>query len=897
MGRLRAGLIRIGNLFRKRRHERELADELASHLQMHIEDNLRSGMTPEEARRQALIKLGGLEQVKEECREARGIRFIEELAQDLRYGLRQLRRNPGFAAVAVITLALGIGATTAIFSVIDGVLLKPLPYPHPEQLVALWLTAPGINTKDLNPSLATYFVFRDQNRTFQDIGLYTGVSRNVTGHGEPEHVAGLDVTYGLLRTLGVRPMLGRSFAWSDDEPGSPDTVMLTYGYWRHKFGGDRAVIGKALNVDGKLRQIIGVLPQSFQFGDTDLALLIPLQSDCAKQFLGGFMFDGVARLKPGVTLAEADADVARMLPIYLRSFPPPPGYTTKMFEDARIAPNLRPLKQDIVGDVGEVLWVLMGGIGLVLLIACANVANLLLVRVEGRRQELAVRVALGAGRGRIAAQMLVEGFVLALLGSGLGLVLADVAVRALVVIAPTDLPRLNEIGVDGTVVLFTLALSLFVTLLIGLIPILKYTGASLGVGLRESGRSTSESRQRHRSRSALVTVQVALALVLLVSSGLMIRTFRSLTRVDPGFVAPSEIQTFRVDIPETQVKDPVRVVRMEQEILQRIRAVPGVTSAGLSMCVPMDGSEWSDSVFARDHIYAAGEMPLHRYRFATPGFFKTIGTPLIAGRDFTWNDMYNLKAPVAIVSEKLAREYWHDPRNALGKQIRSTTKDEWREVVGVVGNIHDDGVDKQPPSSVYWPLLTTHLEGMDTMVIRWVAVSIRSPRAGSQTLMNDVRRAVWSVDSDLPLADVHTLEYYERASMARTSFTLVMLALAGGMALLLGIVGLYGVISYSVSQRTHEMGIRAALGAQQSDILKLIVGQGFKLTLVGLAVGIAGALALTRFLASLLYGVKPTDPFTFIAVSLILITVALAACYVPARRAAKVDPMVALRYE
>jgi putative ABC transport system permease protein len=886
---------RLTSWARTERDEERLRAEIEAHIALQTEDNLRAGLSPEEARRQAALKFGAVEAIKEDYRDQRGLPSLEALLLETRHALRRLRKSPVFTVTVVLTLALGIGATAAIFSVVDGVLLKPLPYPQPKQLVAVWLTAPGINIKDLNPSPAIYFVFRDQNRTFQDLGLYTGVSRNVTGHGEPEHVAGLDVTYGLLPTLGVRPMLGRPFTRSDGKPGSPNTVMLTYAYWRRNFGGQRAVVGKTITVDGKLRQIIGVLPQSFHFGGSDLALLIPLQLDRAKTLLGNFSFDGIARLKPGVTLSEADADVARLLPIMLRSFPPPPGYTTKMFEEARIAPSLRPLKQDVVGDVGSVLWVLMGGIGLVLLIACANVANLLLVRVEGRRRELAVRAALGAGRGRIAAQMLLEGFILALLSSGLGLVLADVAVHALVAMAPADLPRLNEIGIDGTVVLFTLAVSLFVTLLIGLIPTLKHTGASLGIGLRESGRSISESRKRHRSRSALVTVQVALALVLLVSSGLMIRTFRSLTRVDPGFAAPSKIQTFRLDIPETQVKDPVRVVRIEQEILQKIRAIPGVSSAGLSMSVPMDGNEWSDSVFARDHIYAPGELPLHRYRFVGPGFFKTIGTPLIAGRDFTWSDIYN-KVPVAIVSERLAREYWHGPRNAVGKQIRSTRKDDWREVIGVVGDIHDDGVDKPAPSSVYWPILT-HFGGIDATVIRWVAISIRSPRAGSQTLMNEVRRAVWSVDSDLPLANIHTLEYYERASMARTSFALVMLALAGGMALLLGIVGVYGVISYSVSQRTHEMGIRAALGAQQSDILKLIVGQGFRLTVTGVIIGLATALTLTHFLSSLLYGVEPTDPLTFIAVALILSGVALAASYIPGRRAARVDPMVALRYE
>jgi predicted permease len=891
----RRELSKIAVLLRRRKLAEEIDEEVRIHLEMEEQENRERGMSPEEARYAALRRFGNVTQTQETSREMWAWQWLETLLQDIRYGLRQLRRSPGFTAVAVLTLALGIGATTAMFSVIDGIILKPLQYPHPERLVAVWLTAPGVTIKDLNPSPSLYFILRDQSRTIQDFGLYKGVSGNVTGHGEPEHVAGLDVTYGFLQTLGVESVLGHSFTRSDDEPGSPDTVMLTYGYWQRKFGGDSAVVGKTITVDGKLRQIIGVLPQSFHFGGPDLALLIPLQLDRTKTFLGDFSFYGVARLKPGVTLAEADADAARLLPIMLRRFSPPPGYTTKMFQDARIGPNLRPLKQDVVGDVGNVLWVLMGGILLVLLIACANVANLLLVRVEGRRQELAVRVALGAGRGRIAAQMLLEGFILALLSSGLGLVLADVAVRALVAIAPTDLPRLNEIAVDGTAVLFMLAVSLFVTLLIGLVPVLKYTGASLGIGLRESGRSISESRQRHRSRTVLVTVQVALALVLLVSSGLMIRTFRSLTRVDPGFSAPSEIQTFRVDIPETQVKDPVQVVRMEQEILQKIRAVPGVSAGGLSMSIPMDGNGWRDSVFTRDRTHAPGEVQLHRYRFVAPGFFKTLGTPLIAGRDFTWSDIYN-DVPVAIVSERLAREYWHDPQDAVGKQIRSTTKDDWRDVIGVVGNIHEDGVDRPAPSSVYWPILT-YFGGINPIVVRWASVSIRSSRAGSQTLMNEVRQAVWSVDSDLPLADVHTLEYYERASMARTSFTIVMLALAGGMALLLAVVGLYGVISYSASQRTHEMGIRAALGAQQSDILKLIVGQGLKLALIGVAIGIVGALALTRFLASLLFGVKPTDPLTFIAASMILIAVALLACYIPARRAAKVDPMIALRYE
>ncbi|HET9179535.1 MAG TPA: ABC transporter permease [Terriglobia bacterium] len=823
--------------------------------------------------------------------------LLETLGQDLRYGLRQLRRNPGFTIVAVLTLALGIGTSTAIFSVLDGVLLKPLPYPHPEQLVGVWHSAPGINVALLNVSPSSYFIYREQNRTFQDIGIYQGDSVNITGVAQPEQVGAVDVTDGLLPVLGVTPMLGRLFTTADDSPGSAETVMLTYGYWARKFGGDRSVIGKTMTLDGKLHQIIGVLPREFDFmGRPGIALFLPLKFDRAKLFLGQFSYEAIARLRPGVTLAQANADVARMVPIMLRSFPAPPGFSLKMFQDARIGPNVRPLKQDVVGDVGKVLWVLMGGIGLVLLIACANVANLLLVRAEGRQQEFGIRAALGASRGRIAAELLFESLILALAGSLLGLGLAYGALRILVAVAPAGLPRLNEIAIDGTVVLFALAMSMVASLLFGSVPVVKYTGARLGTDLHESRRSMSASRERHRARSTLVIAQVALALVLLISSGLMIRTFLALTRVDPGFVGPSTLQTLRISISENEVKDPQRVVHMQEEILHKIEAIPGVSSAAISRSVPMDGNHWSDPVFAKDRTYSPGKLPLRIFEFVAPGYFKTSGTPFVAGRDFTWSDLYN-KHPVAIVSEKLAREYWQDPSSALGKQIRVSTKDDWREVVGVVGDVRDEGMDKEAPALVYWPLLMNHFEGDEVNVRRGVAFSIRSPRAGSRSLMNEVQRAVWSVDSNLPLAEVHTLEYYCRRSIARTSFTLVMLGLAGSMALLLGIIGLYAVMSYSVSQRTHEVGIRMALGAEKRDVLNMVVGQGLRLALMGVALGVAGAFALTRFLTSLLYGVKPSDPLTFIVVSLILIAVALAACYIPARRAAKVDPMVALRYE
>jgi putative ABC transport system permease protein len=881
---------------RREAREAELERELRDHLDLEAEEQQEAGLSPEEAAYAARRALGNTVRIKEDVRMAWGFQWLETLLQDLRYGLRQLRRDPGFTVVAVLTLALGIGANTAIFSVVNGVLLKPLPYPHPEELVAVWLTAPGLHIDDLNPSPADYVIYREQNRTFQDIGLYMGNSKNVTGLAEPEHVAGLDVTDGLLSILGVTPILGRSFTRADDIPGSAKTVILSYGYWQRKFGGDRSVIGKTINVDGDLRQIIGVLPRDFHFGGSDVALLVPVQFDRSKMFLGNYSWESVARHKPGVALEQASADVARMLPIVMRSFPPPPGYSLNLFTGARVGPNLRTLKQDVVGDVGKVLWVLMGGIGLVLLIACANVANLLLVRAEGRQQELAIRAALGASRGRIAAGLLLESFILALCGSALGLALAYAALRALVAMAPTGLPRLNEIGVDLTVVLFTFVVSLAASLLFGSVPVLKYAGASLAGRLREGGRSMSEGRERQRARGALVIVQVALALVLLISSGLMIRTFRALTKVDPGFVAPAGLQTFRVGIPETEVKEPEQVVHKQAEMLDKIQSITGVSSAAFSMSVPMDGINSGNPILAKDRAEAPGGLPIRQYRFIAPGFFKTLGMPLLAGRDLTWSDIYN-KVPVAIVSARLARECWGDPAHALGKEIRSTTKDDWREIIGVVGDTHDDGMDKEPPSSVYWPILAAHFQSNDMDVQRYVTFSIRSPRAGSASFMSEIEKAVWSVDPNLPLAEVHTLDYYYSRSMARTSFTLVMLAAAGGMALLLGIIGLYGVIAYSVSQRTHEIGIRVALGAQKNDVFKLVVGQGMILAMIGVAIGIVSAFGVTRFLAGLLFGVKPTDPLTFLSVALVLTAVALLASYIPARRATTVDPMTALRWE
>jgi predicted permease len=586
-----------------------------------------------------------------------------------------------------------------------------------------------------------------------------------------------------------------------------------------------------------------------------------------------------------------------MLPIVMTSFPAPPGFSLKLFEDAHIGPNVRPLKHDVVGDVGSVLWVLMGSIGMVLLIACANVANLLLVRVEGRRQELAVRSALGATRAHIAADLLLESVILGLFGSVIGLGLAYVALRILAAIAPAGLPRIRDIGIDGPVLLFTLLIALLASILFACIPIFKYAGVHLSTGIREGGRALSQSKEQHRARSVLVVVQVALALVLLICSGLMMRTFRALTNVNPGFAGPATLQTFRISIVDAQAKENEQVVRVEEDLLHRLAAIPGVTSVGINSKIPMTGQGWTDFVFLEDRTYAEGQLPpLRRFKFISPGYFGTVGMPLIAGREITWNDTYK-KIPVAVISENMAREYWPDPSAALGKRIRVSTKDDWREIIGVVGDVYDDGVSKPATTSVYWPLMMDRFESDDSMSMRNINYVLRSSRTGSESFLNEVRQAVWSMNPNLPLAEVHALDFYYKRSMARTSFTLIMLGVAGSMALLLGVVGIYGVIAYSISQRTREIGIRMALGAQHKTLTGMFVRHGLKLTGIGVACGLAVAIVVMRLLSSLLFKVSPVDPVAYGAASLVLVGTAFLASYLPSRRATAVDPVEALRAE
>jgi predicted permease len=894
----------LGRFFRRAKWDRERLEEIESYVQMEMDDNIARGMPLSEARAAARRKLGNSTLIREEIYSMNTIAFFDALGRDVRYGFRTLRHNPVFTVVALLTIAIGIGANTAVFSVVNSVLLKPLLYPKPAELVALRQVAPGAaglaNFSDglrLSPSM--YFTYAEHNRTFQSLGVWTTGSANVTGLAEPQQVRTVQVSDGVLQALGVPPTAGRWLSAADQIPRSRETVMLSYGYWQRRFGGERSAIGRNIMVDSRPREIVGVMPQGFRLVNAEFDLIVPLAFDRGKLILAGFGFEGIGRLKPGVAIAQANADVARMVSVWMDSWSNGPGTNPRIYETWRITPAIRPLKQEVVGNVSDVLWVVMGTIGLVMLIACANVTNLLLVRAEARQQELAVRAALGAGRGRIVRELLVESVLIGLMGGVLGLGLAHEGLHVLVLIGPANLPRLSEISIDPRTLGFTLVLSLLSGFLFGLIPALKYAGPRIAVVLRSAGRTSSVSRERHRARNLLVVAQVALALVLMVSAGLMIRTFQALRTVEPGFTHAEHLQTMRMSIPESLVTKPEQVIRIQNNIVDKVEAIPGVTSAGFASAMPMEGydSMW-DNIFAEGKTYPADEIPpLQYFKYVSPAFFHTAGTRIVAGREITWTDVYGLR-PVVMLSESLARELWGTPSAAVGKRIREFPSMPWQEVIGVIQDVRENGVDHKTPEIVYWPSLGENIYGPSPVnAIRTVTFVIRSERAGTESFLNQVREAVWSVNSNLPVASVRTMQEVYGESLARTSFTLVMLAIAGGMALVLGIIGIYGVISYAVSQRKREIGIRLALGAQQGELRRMFVRYGLTLAGVGVVIGLGSAVVLMRLMKSLLFGISPLDPLTYASVPVVLVTAAVLASYLPARRASAVDPMDALRAE
>ena len=894
----------LQQLFARRRLYRELSEEIQAHLEEKLEELLADGMPMEEAMQAARREFGNVGLIEENSREVWRWPSAEDFLLDIRYGLRALRHNPAFTTVALLTIAIGIAANAAVFCVVNSVVLKPLNYPKAEELVALHQIAPGAegladfeNGLLLSPSM--YFTYAEQNRTFQSVGVWVTGTANVTGLAEPEQVRTVYVSDGALQTFSVPPAVGRWFSQADQVPNGPERAMLSYGYWQRRFGGDRAVIGRNIIVDSRPREIVGVMPQGFRFVDADFDVTTPLAFDRGKVILAGFGYHGIARLKPGGTIAEANADLTRMLPIWMDSWSNGPGSNPHIYEQWRITPMIHSLKQEVIGNVGELLWVVMGTIGVVMLIACANVTNLLLVRVEARQQELAVRTALGASWIRLVRGLLVESVVLGVMSGVAGVGLAYVGVRFLVAIGPANLPRLNEIAIDARTLGFTVGLSVLSGLLFGLIPTLKYARPLAGSALQSAGRTISASRDRHRARNLLVVGQVAMALVLLMSAGLMIRTYAALRKVDPGFADPRHLQVMRISIPDSLIAKPERVTRTQNAILDKLAAIQGVKAVGFASEMPMEGfdSNW-DQVYAQDRVYADNTIPpLRLYKYISPGLLQTAGTRLIAGREMTWSEIYGLQSKV-IVSEKLARELWGTPSAAVGKHLREFPMTPWYEVIGVVQDVPEKGVQEKAPEIVYWPpiiywpFVEPHVQAQRTMTF-----AIRSDRASTESFLNEVRAAVWSANAELPLASVRTMQEVYDKSMARTSFTLAMLGIGGAMALALGIIGIYGVMSYTVSRRKREIGIRLALGAQGGDVLQMVLKQGTQLVVVGVVIGIGAALGLTRLMTHLVFGVTAHDPLTFVAVAVLLLLIALLACYIPARRATLVDPMVVLRYE
>jgi predicted permease len=823
---------------------------------------------------------------------------MDWLLQELRVLARRMGRSPGFAAVTVLTLALGIGANTAVFAVLNSVLFKPLPFAEADRLVAVWHSAPGVNIPELNSSPSTHFTYADENRVFSGIALWRQEGNTVTndrgGAPDPERVQSLVVTHGFFPVLQVQALRGRVFAEKDDAPGQPPTVLLTHGFWQRKYGADPGILGKKVLLDSVAYEVIGVLPESFQFMGVDASVVRPFQLDRAKVRLGNFSHQSVARLRPGVTLQQANADIARMLPMVQQKFPAPPGLSVKMFESARIGPNLRPLKDDLVGDIGSFLWVLMAAIGIVLFIACANVANLLLVRVEGRSREIAVRAALGSTRGRLAAEILLESTTLGMVGGVAGLGVAYGTLQLLHYLAPPYLPRLEEIRLDAWALAFACGLSLVAGMLLGLLPAWKNLGARLQFALRSGGRTMSEGRERHRARNTLVVVQVALAVVLLIGAGLMLRTMSALQSVQPGFREAANLAVFRLSVPESAAPNAQALANVFRQVESKLAAIPGVQSVAATSALPMDGNNSNDPLFAEGKVYAENTIPpIRRYKWVAPGYFQTMGNALAAGRDLTWTDIVEYR-PVILLSENLASELFGTPQGAIGKRVRETPNSPWREVIGVVGNERSDGVHLEAPKTAYWPFIVKGMYGQDFQNQYGLNFVLRTPRAGTGALLDEIRRAVWSVNPGLPIANPRTMETIYARSMARTSFTLTMLGIASGLALLLGIIGIYGVISYSIAQRTREIGIRLALGAPEGEVSRMFLSHGLKLAAVGAAIGVAAAYPLGRLLGSLLYGVSPVDPVTYVLATLSLVAAAGLASFLPARKATRISPVEAL---
>lgn len=839
-----------------------------------------------------------------------------QLSPGLRQTARRLKAYPGFTTAIVLTLALGLGATTAIFAVVYGVLLKPLPYPESHQLVSLRHTVPGLSamiggdpedTYGLAESM--YVTYRDQARVFEHLGLWTTFQQTLTGAGESQQVTVLAVANGALQTLGVQPALGRWFSDSEytlEAANSSDPVIVSYAFWQRRFGGNAAALGGALSLDGRLAQVVGVMPATFRFLDltpqpdvisavrTDGTTMLISSAARAPStlMLAPPNYAGIARLKDGVTVADANLDVARLLSIWLDAWPS--GRQSRAaVRDWGYAPALIPLKDEIVGGVAGMLWVLMGTVGAVLLIATANIATLTLARADARAQEFAIRAALGARWREIAGELMRESFVLCAAGGIVGVALAFAGIEVLSAFAPPNLPRVGEIAIGAAALGFAAIAAVTAGAAFGAIPAVKH-GFGSKARLGAAPRGATASRERNGTRHALVVVQVALALVLLIGAGLMIRTFQSLSALDPGFRDADRILAARIFIPPAAIRESERYTRVFREALERIEALPGVTAAGFGNTVPLEGGGMAAAVYVEDRFEATAPLPpVRRVLRVSPGHLEALATRVIAGRTIEWADLDGEARNVALVSANLARELWGEPQAAVGKRIRWTVPSAsgaWQEIVGVTQDVYQDGLHRPAPAIVYSPLLT---QGSD---LRGVIYAVRTSRAQTESFASEVRQAVWASHPEI-VVTLRTMQDVYSTSLARTSFVLVLLAIAGVMALFLSVVGVYGVTSYLVSQRAREIGIRLALGAAPTVVQRMFVRSGITTALIGIVAGLVAAAGLSAFLMSQLFEVRPLDLPTYLAAIGALLGAVTLAAYLPARRAGQLDPMETLRAE
>jgi putative ABC transport system permease protein len=887
MKRMRRWLLRLGDLLRKERRERELVAEMESHLQMHVEDNRRAGMNPEEARRHALIKLGGVEQVKTNYREQQGLPLLELFFHDFRFALRLLRKNPGFTTIAVLTLALGMGATTTIFSVVNSVLLRPLPYQNHDLLLRVQEThsgapAAGVTFSTFGLTYATFLDLQREAKTIENASAYRQWAFNVTGGSEPQQVSGALVSGNFFNVLGSNALLGRTIQPEDDQPGGNNrVVVLSYGLWQTRFGADKKILGQALKVNAEPFTVIGVMPEGFDYPAKSEVWCPLVPGSSLHNNRRAHLLTVLADRRRGESLGSVHGE--------LTAFAESVEKRNPGADDPGLTLSVETLHKSLVAPVRPALVILLFAVGLLLSIACANVANLLLARTNARRKEIAVRLALGAGRARLAMLLLTESIFVSLLGGAAGLFLAEAGLTLIRTQGSEDLPRFAEIVLDWRVFAFAFGVSILSGLFFGLAPALAGAKLNLNAPLKE-GNWESSGPSLRLSNGALTVVQYILATILLAGAGLLGSSLLRVLRVNPGF-NPERALTLQIFLsPEAYPEGDSKAATVLHEMLERVRALPGVRSAGVVSALPITGGPSTEFVIEGRPAPHLGDEPGADIRVVDSEYFSTMGIPLLAGRSFTEHDNFSA-ARVMLINETLARQFWPNSNgNPIGQRI---TMRDWGppltgEIVGVVGDVKTNGLDAAVGPMIYWPYYQFG-QIFNVMVVRTEGDPLR--------LVSAVKSGIWSVDKNQPVSRIQSFEQILSDSVARRRLYVVLLGVFAGVALLLAATGIYGVVSYSVSQRTREIGIRVALGAERVDVVRLVIAQAARLVLAGEVIGILVALGLTRLMASLLFGIGAADPLTFGSVAIVLTAVALAACYVPARRATRVDPMVALRYE